>query len=520
LARRILGLDIGSHTIKAVELRQTLRGLELVQLRSLSLEVPSPAPSRELRDLVQIYDLPSEAVIASLPGDRLSTHPLRFPFRDARKIAAAVPFEIDDQTPFDLSEYVLDWETAAWDRDHAEVSVTLVPRAEVAQLLETLQEADLNPRVVEAEGSVLANLTALFELPGARLLADVGHRKTTLCLCVEGRPMATRSVPIAGKAFTDALAAERGIGELEAEGVKIEHGVFGRAGAETSPQGMAVADRLAREIARTLGAFEPILARHGGGLEHIDLLGGSAHLHGLDVYLQEQTGIATRRIAPPGGALGQAFLAAGDPALFAPAAALALRGSARATTGMDFRQDELARRIDLRKVGRELRWTAALFACAVGLALGSVAAKAVIQDRRADALEVRAGALYHEAFPADPVPEHPVAALQASLQEAEHRANTLGVYRGNLSALDLLSEISKRIPKGLDVVFEELLIDRQGIQIEGHSTSFGTVDQLRAELEKFPPFQEIGVGDITRDSRRGGQSFSVRIRLAPEGGAS
>jgi len=37
MMRRILGLDLGSHTIKAVELRQTLRGIEVGQLRALTV---------------------------------------------------------------------------------------------------------------------------------------------------------------------------------------------------------------------------------------------------------------------------------------------------------------------------------------------------------------------------------------------------------------------------------------------------------------------------------------------------
>jgi Tfp pilus assembly protein PilN len=110
--------------------------------------------------------------------------------------------------------------------------------------------------------------------------------------------------------------------------------------------------------------------------------------------------------------------------------------------------------------------------------------------------------------------------MQQALRATERKADTLGVYRGNLSALDILTEISRRVPSNLDVVFEELSIDRQVIQIKGHSPSFGSVDRLRAELAKYPPFSQISVGDITSDSRRGGQNFSVRISLSEEGSGS
>jgi Tfp pilus assembly protein PilN len=107
--------------------------------------------------------------------------------------------------------------------------------------------------------------------------------------------------------------------------------------------------------------------------------------------------------------------------------------------------------------------------------------------------------------------------MQAAVRSAQRRADTLGVYRGNLSALDILTEISRLVPPELDVVFEELSIDRQVIQIKGHSPSFGSVDALRTKLSEYGPFAEITVGDITADARRGGQNFNVRISLSDDG---
>ncbi len=70
------------------------------------------------------------------------------------------------------------------------------------------------------------------------------------------------------------------------------------------------------------------------------------------------------------------------------------------------------------------------------------------------------------------------------------------------------------------MVFEELSIDRQVVQIKGHSPSFGSVERLGAALSRYGPFSEITLGDVTRDARRGGQNFSVRISLSLEEDAS
>ena len=513
MARRVLGLDIGSHAIKAAEFRQTLRGVEVVQLRTLPLDDPAPSLATELRDFVQMHDLPTDHVIVSLAGDRVSTRRLGFPFRDRRKIGPAVPFELEAQVPFDLDDFVIDWQIVSEDKERSEVAATLAPRSEVKLLLEILGEAGIDPRVVEAEGLVLGNLAEIFDLPGTRLLADIGHRKTTLCLCVDGRGVLARTIPLAGRALTEAIAKERGIGEIEAERIKVEDGVFGRAGRRDSPEASAVVERLAQEFLRTLGSLESVLGGEAP-LRQIDLLGGTAHLHRIEEVLSERTGVPAGRLSLPPANLGEAVIAAGDPVIFAPSLALAARGSMRPHSRMNFRKDELAARVDLRKVGRELRWTAALGGLAVILMLGAVGTDAVLRGRQADDVRGQALALYQQAFPGRPAPRSLLSGMQEAVRVAQRRADTLGVYRGNLSALDVLTELSSRIPADLEVVFEELIIDRQVIQVRGHSPSFQGVDRLSAELSKFGPFSEISVGDITSDSRRGGQTFSVRISLS------
>ena len=77
------------------------------------------------------------------------------------------------------------------------------------------------------------------------------------------------------------------------------------------------------------------------------------------------------------------------------------------------------------------------------------------------------------------------------------------------------SEISKRVPKSLDVIFDELSIDRQIIRMRVYAESFESADLLGAELAKFPPFAQARIGSIESDPKRGGKRFDVTISLAP-----
>ena len=511
--RNVLGLDLGSHSLKAVEFRQSLRSCEALQLRSL----PRPTPGAPLPELlerfVQLHRLPTEQIVTALAGDQLSSRRVSFPFTEKRKLATAVPFALEDLMPFELEDVVLDWSVVGGDRSHSDVLAVIAPRAQVSSLLDELADAGCAPRTLEAEGLVLGNLCAVFDLPGRRLLIDLGHRKTSFCLVVDERAVAARTVPVGGAALTEAIAADRGLSLADAERSKCEEGVFGSSMDQVGPQTGKVLDRLVRELVRTLGSIEEFLG--GAPLDQLTLFGGGALLNRIDSFLSERTGVTAARLPLPREGHGNDLVAGGPPILYAPAIALGLRGTAQARTAMNFRQDEFAVRVDVGRVMKQFRVTAWLGAAALGLALLSFGTGAYLEARQANAIEERTHNLWLEAFPDEPVPANVVGALREKIGEAQERADFLGVYRGNLSALDLLVEISKRVPPDLDIGLEDVSIDRQSVRMRVNAKNFEAADRLGAELQKYPPFANTKIGAIETEARTGAKRFSVTISLKP-----
>ncbi len=515
ILKSVLGLDLGSYSLKAVELQQTLRGLEVVQLRSQPRSPGAEDLAESIRQLVRLHRPGTDHVVAAIPGDAVSSRRLSFPFRDRRKLTQAVPFAVEGDLPFDLEQVVVDWEIVGGDRSQAEVVATIAPRAEVSRLLALLEAAGCPPRTVEAEGLVLGNLAAVFDLPGVRLLADIGHRKTTFCLLVDGQAIASRTVRLGGLHLTEALAKDLGVDPEEAEGVKCDEGILreGRAGGQAG----AVLERLGREILLLQDSLEQVTTRSGAGrIDAVDLCGGTAQLAGLDHFLADRTGIPTARLGYPREGAGAGFVAGGSPILYAPAIALALRGTAQARTRTNFRQDEFAMRLDLERLRRQFRSTGWLAAACVGLGALAFGLDAWLTSRRAGEIERAGVALYGQAFPGKPAPENAIVALRNEVVAANERAAFLGVYRGNLSALDLLAEISRLVPPDLDVVFEELSIDRQTVRMRVFAKSFEAADRLGAELGKFPPFAGARIGAIETDAKSGAKRFNVTISLGGE----
>jgi type IV pilus assembly protein PilM len=509
ILKNVLGLDLGSHSLKAVELQQGLRSLEAVHVRSVPRDEPRPLPE-VLRRFVDVHRLATDHVVTALRGDRLSVRRLEFPFTERRRLAQAVPFEVEDTLPFELDQVLLDWQPVQSERGRSRVVAAIAPRARVSELIDSLSEAGCNPRTVEAEGLVLANLCGAFELGGPRLLVDIGHAKTTFCALYEEKPVAAHSFGVAGRAITDAIAEDRGLSLAEAERAKCEHGVFDPVLGGRLAKAAAVIDQIAGEMVRFLASLESSLPVR---IEDVTLFGGSSQLERIDELLAERTGLSVSRLGLPRDELGPGLVAGGSPLVFAPAIALALRGTARAQTSLNFRQDEFAHRVDLSRYRRDFGSTLVLAGIVVALAIASALSGALLESGTASRSQDAVAELWSGAFPDRPLPENPVAAMREAVQEAHARAEFLGVYRGNRSALDLLGEISKRVPPDLDVVFEELSIDRQTIRIRAFTKSFEAAERLGAELAKFEPFAKVQVGSIETDRRSDLKRFNVTIGL-------
>ncbi len=514
---RTIGLDLGSHAIKLVEIRHHPRRLEIARVQALR----RPDDLDALLQEIASADLEGARVVCALPADRVTRRALHFPFRDRKRVEQAVPFEVENETPFDLDDIWVDYErTPVTGGEGLDVAASVVRRSEVDALARDLHAAGLKPRILEAEGLALGNLQSLTVAAGAQVIADVGHRKTTLCLLVDGQPRAAKVISVAGAALLGAIASE-GLSPRDAEEAIARDGIFADGVEPISARVGDVLERLSKEWVRALAGFE---AQLGGPAEETIggqiLVGGVARTPRLDAFLRRRTGIETRRFeVPPQQELGE-LVAAGDPCLFGPALALALRGTSRARTRSNFLRGEWAPRVELGPLAQQFRGTGLLAAAAVALALLSSAGRYALADRRADALDDQLDAIWSESVPGAARPGNVPGALKQALRDTRDRASTLGLYGGNLSALDLLTEISTLVPGDLSLIFEELAIDGQVVRIRGHSPSFAAVDQLQASLRRDSRFDDIRVSEIQADAKRGGNTFSLTISLAPAGASS
>src|SRR5512138_1602538 len=194
MAQTILGLDLGSHSVKAVLLESTMRGWTLVGAARTPVAPAAEGDARPLverqaaavRDLLAVQGWHPDSVTLAVPGATAASHVLTLPFVDPRRIEQTIPFEVEGVIPFELSAVAWDWQPMAERDGKSELLVSVVRKEELAALLAALAPAGVDPRIALPAAPAYASLVGhglLAAEPGptpentapVTAILDVGH---------------------------------------------------------------------------------------------------------------------------------------------------------------------------------------------------------------------------------------------------------------------------------------------------------------------------------------------------------
>jgi general secretion pathway protein L len=158
----------------------------------------------------------------------------------------------------------------------------------------------------------------------------------------------------------------------------------------------------------------------------------------------------------------------------------------------NFRKNEFAYR--LADVGTRRRRRTLIIAgiMAAVLAAANIGVKSYLVQSSYNMLDQEIKSIYHQAVPDAKVVGDPVRQLRTRLDETKKKFGALGT---GTSALDVMKAVTDGIPKEVRVSFQEFTLEGDRLKLQGESSSFESVDKMKAELQKSPLFTEIGVQD-------------------------
>jgi len=239
-ATHVVGLDIGTQTIKLVELR--LSGTEVV-LVGRPVVIPTPpdsvvdgrvvdedAVSEAIREAVAEYGLGTKKVITSVGGQsNVDVRIPELPRMDENELEEGVRWELDRQSRFPVEEIIYDFQPINHrgvdpQSENMEVLLAIAHEEMVNSHAETILSARLNPIAIDVEPLALGR--SLVELGPEELMqstvvnVNIGHSGSLISIFCQGVPVFIRNVPTGGEVLTTAVRESVQLTQQDAERAK------------------------------------------------------------------------------------------------------------------------------------------------------------------------------------------------------------------------------------------------------------------------------------------------------------
>jgi type IV pilus assembly protein PilM len=306
MATRIVGIDIGSTSVRAVEIEGAMKARPSIT-RYHEVALPSGAArsgevlethtvAAALKKLWSEGGFKSKDVVLGMGNQRVIARDLVVPKASLTQIRESLPFQVQDMLPMPVSEALLDfYPISEGEGESGPVVNGLLVAAVKKSVLANVDAAllaGLTPVEVDLIPFALSRLQARAHGgPETIALVDVGSSTTNVVIIIGGVPQFVRIVPAGGNDVTLGIAMALEIEEGIAENAKRALGLTPTA---VNPDHRPILEQIHRTSGELLNSIRNTLTYFDNthpvpNVERIVLSGGGSRLAGFAAALQELT---------------------------------------------------------------------------------------------------------------------------------------------------------------------------------------------------------------------------------------
>jgi len=464
MAARVVGLDLGTYAVRAVELQlggqPTLVRFAQVTLPPGAIRdgevVDVHAVASAVKRLWNEAKFKSKRVVVGVANQRVIVRQAELPQMSEADLRAALRFEAQELIPIPVEDAILDSQileemVSSEGEPRMRILLAAAQRDMVQTHLAAVKAAGLDPTAVDVIPFALVR--ALFDRTTQSFTADgsaeavvaIGGGVTNVVVHEQGIPRFVRVLLVGGDDVTEAIARDLDVDLDSAEDLKRRADI-GSADASVARAGQVVSDRLTPLVEEIRGSLDYYLAQsQSSPIGRVLVTGGGSRLPGLMERLQSQLGGRVEPAHPLQGlrigsvGLSQAELAEYEPLMTVPIG-LALAGE---TTKGVRRISLLPQEVAV--VREQRRQAAAAFVGVGGLAALLIALWLAQQGKVGDEEDNAAAAEQRlAAKQAELGRLRDVTTLQTDLQQRQ--AQVTAVLRNDVAWTRILNDISTVIP--------------------------------------------------------------------------
>jgi type IV pilus assembly protein PilM len=301
-AKALVGLDIGSSAVKAVELKPAGKGYKVTGFGSEPIPpdsivdgaiIDAAAVADAIRRLFDSRGIKTKEVAASLSGNAVIVKKITLPVMTEAELSESIYWEAEQYIPFDIQDVNLDYQIL--DKGDAsggktmEVLLVAAKKEKIADYTGVIAQAGRAAVVVDVDAFALQNA---YEVnygiqPGAIVvLLNAGASATNINILQGDQSVFTRDISIGGNAYTEALQRELSLPYESADTLKRGLTVEGASYDDAKPVLRAVTENMMLEIQKTFDFFKATAA--SDRIDRIVLSGGASRAEAFTEMLTER----------------------------------------------------------------------------------------------------------------------------------------------------------------------------------------------------------------------------------------
>jgi type IV pilus assembly protein PilM len=328
-SKSIVGLDIGSSSVKAVECAVRNKRVELLHVGVAPIPpeaivqgafLNSGAIVEAIREAIDSAGIKTRQVATAVSGHSVIVKKISLPSMTREELEESIRWEAEQYIPFDINEVNLDFQILHGAEMDGQMDVLLVAAKKdlIDDYVHVISDAGLQPVVIDVAAFAVENaFEANYDLKSDDVVAlvNIGSQVVNINIVAGGAPAFTRDISTGGAAYTEEIQKALSVSWDEAERLKIGGRGEGEA-QDVVPQEVEeamrnVTDTVLGEISRSLDFFAATAAE--SRISKVFLAGGGARVSGLDAAFQHKTNLPVERMNPlsrvtPASRLDEEFL--------------------------------------------------------------------------------------------------------------------------------------------------------------------------------------------------------------------
>ena len=302
-ARSLVGLDIGSSAVKAIELKPSGKAYKVTAFGSEPVPpdsivdgaiIDGAAVVEAIRRLFDSRNIKTKEVAASLSGNAVIVKKIALPAMTEAELAESIYWEAEQYIPFDIQDVNLDYQildagSAAAGKSTMDVLLVAAKKEKIADYTGVIGQAGRAAVVVDVDAFALQNAYEVnygFQPGAVVMLLNVGASATNINILQGDQSVFTRDIAIGGNAYTEAVQKELNLAFEQADQLKRGVPVEGASFEDARPVLRAVTENVMLEVQKTFDFFKATAASEK--VDRIVISGGASRAEGFIEMLTER----------------------------------------------------------------------------------------------------------------------------------------------------------------------------------------------------------------------------------------